>query len=168
MAVSEELAKNHYADLAERPFFPKLVEFICSSPVVAMCWEGLDVVAQGRSMIGATNPLKSLPGSIRGDYSIEMGKNVRATVPFDHLWTVHQLSYPIMRTAFFQCTNWFTLFHRCIGFHLDRSFTEVIALRAVPANWRCGSMSPSCALTRGMPMPGSMSNAQQTRHISPH
>lgn len=76
MNVPKELAESHYADLSERPFFPDLVKFITSSPVVAMVWQGLDVVKQGRSMIGATNPLKSAPGSIRGDFCIEMGKNI--------------------------------------------------------------------------------------------
>ena len=66
MKVSRELAEQHYAVHRERPFFPGLVEFIISSPVVAKVWEGEGVVAAARKMIGATNPLNSEPGTIRG------------------------------------------------------------------------------------------------------
>jgi len=76
MKASEELLKNHYADLSAKPFFSKLLEFVGSGPVVAMVWEGKDVVKQGRSMLGETNPLASKPGSIRGDYSIDIGRNI--------------------------------------------------------------------------------------------
>ena len=68
--------QEHYVHLKDRPFFPKLVEFMSSSPVVAMVWEGKDVVKQGRKMLGETDPLQSLPGSLRGDYSIDMGRNL--------------------------------------------------------------------------------------------
>jgi Nucleoside diphosphate kinase len=71
---SMERAEEHYHDLSERPFFPVLTKFLSSSPVVAMVWEGKDVVRQGRSIIGATNPLESAPGSIRGDLCIITGK----------------------------------------------------------------------------------------------
>lgn len=67
---SKELIEEHYADLAEKPFFPKLRAYMLSGPVVCMVWEGLDVVKQGRAMLGATNPLQSAPGTIRGDYCI--------------------------------------------------------------------------------------------------
>ncbi|CAG9462717.1 unnamed protein product [Pedinophyceae sp. YPF-701] len=73
---SEELAKQHYADLSSKPFFPALVQYIISGPVCAMVWEGKDVVKQGRAMIGATNPLASAPGTIRGDFCIEVGRNI--------------------------------------------------------------------------------------------
>merc|ERR1712193_536434 len=63
MKASEELLKQHYADLAGKPFFNGLVEFIGSGPVVPMVWEGKNVVKQGRQMMGQTNPLTSLPGS---------------------------------------------------------------------------------------------------------
>ena len=76
MQASEELLKQHYADLSGKPFFPKLVEFIGSGPVVPMVWEGKDVVKQGRQMMGETNPLASKPGSIRGDFSIDIGRNI--------------------------------------------------------------------------------------------
>ncbi|RUP47144.1 nucleoside diphosphate kinase [Jimgerdemannia flammicorona] len=69
---SRALAEEHYADLRARPFFRGLVEYMTNgkAPVVAMVWEGKDVVRQGRAMIGATNPLESSPGSIRGQYCV--------------------------------------------------------------------------------------------------
>ena len=102
MSVSRAHAEKHYEDLKERPFFPGLCEYsacpisaeaprravaaltarlrssaaVCSGPVVAMVWEGKDVVKQGRAMIGATNPLASAPGTIRGDFCIITGRNV--------------------------------------------------------------------------------------------
>jgi hypothetical protein len=63
--VVQELASKHYAEHDGKPFFPKLVNFLSSGPVVAMVWEGKDVVKYGRTMIGATNPLASAPGTIR-------------------------------------------------------------------------------------------------------
>jgi hypothetical protein len=59
-----------------RPFFPKLVNFLSSGPVVAMVWEGKEVVKYGRTMIGVTNPLASAPGTIRGDFGIDVGRNI--------------------------------------------------------------------------------------------
>lgn len=76
MAVSRELAEQHYDVHKERPFFQGLVDFITSSPVVAMVWEGDGVVASARRLIGATNPLTSEPGTIRGDYGIQVGRNL--------------------------------------------------------------------------------------------
>lgn len=72
--ASEELLKEHYADLAARPFFPGLIEYMKSGPVVPMVWEGLGVVKTGRVMLGETNPADSKPGSIRGDYCIQTGR----------------------------------------------------------------------------------------------
>eukprot|EP00735_Rhodelphis_limneticus_P001091 TRINITY_DN1164_c0_g1::TRINITY_DN1164_c0_g1_i1::g.17209::m.17209 TRINITY_DN1164_c0_g1::TRINITY_DN1164_c0_g1_i1::g.17209 ORF type:complete len:165 (+),score=64.55,sp/Q56E62/NDK1_TOBAC/75.51/4e-78,NDK/PF00334.14/2.5e-56 TRINITY_DN1164_c0_g1_i1:45-497(+) len=74
--VSRDLAEKHYADLSARPFFKGLVEYMISGPVVAMVWQGKQVVKTGRQMLGATNPLDSAPGTIRGDYSIDIGRNV--------------------------------------------------------------------------------------------
>lgn len=74
---SEELAREHYADLSARPFFPALVKYITQgTPVVAMVWEGKDVIRQGRRMVGATNPLEADPGSIRGAYAVSVGRNI--------------------------------------------------------------------------------------------
>jgi nucleoside-diphosphate kinase len=74
--VERSLAEKHYADLSAKPFFGGLVEYMCSGPVVSMVWEGKNAVLTGRKMIGATNPQASEPGSIRGDYCIEVGRNV--------------------------------------------------------------------------------------------
>jgi nucleoside-diphosphate kinase len=76
MTVTRELAERHYAEHAERPFFGELVEFITSGPIVAMVLEGADAVPAARQVIGATNPLEAAPGSIRGDFAIEMGTNM--------------------------------------------------------------------------------------------
>mmetsp|Transcript_17349 Transcript_17349/g.28490 ORF Transcript_17349/g.28490 Transcript_17349/m.28490 type:complete len:151 (+) Transcript_17349:2310-2762(+) len=73
---SKELAREHYAELSEKPFFPYLVDFITSGPVVGMVWEGKGVVATARKLIGATNPLASEPGTIRGDFAVDVGRNV--------------------------------------------------------------------------------------------
>ncbi|XP_069693944.1 nucleoside diphosphate kinase [Periplaneta americana] len=73
---SEDLLKKHYADLAGRPFFPGLVKYMSSGPVVPMVWEGLNVVKTGRFMLGATDPKDSNPGTIRGDLCIQVGRNI--------------------------------------------------------------------------------------------
>lgn len=76
MSVSRALAEQHYDVHREKPFFSGLVEFITSGPVVAMVWEGDGVVAAARKMIGATNPLTSEPGTIRGDFGVNIGRNI--------------------------------------------------------------------------------------------
>src|SRR4051794_21807716 len=76
MQVTEDLAKEHYAEHAERPFFGELVEFITSGPIVAMVLEGTDAIKAARQVIGATNPLEATTGSIRGDFAVEVGKNM--------------------------------------------------------------------------------------------
>merc|ERR1712119_124477 len=68
--------EKHYADLATKKFFPGLVEYMCSGPVVAMVWEGDNAVKTGRKMLGATKPFDSEPGTIRGDYCIDVGRNI--------------------------------------------------------------------------------------------
>lgn len=68
--------KKHYADLSSKPFFPGLVKYMSSGPVVPMVWEGLNVVKTGRVMLGETNPAASLPGTIRGDFCIQVGRNI--------------------------------------------------------------------------------------------
>uniref|UniRef100_A0A8C3NDN4 nucleoside-diphosphate kinase n=1 Tax=Geospiza parvula TaxID=87175 RepID=A0A8C3NDN4_GEOPR len=74
--ASEDLLKQHYIDLKDRPFFPGLVKYMNSGPVVAMVWEGLNVVKTGRVMLGETNPADSKPGTIRGDFCIQVGRFV--------------------------------------------------------------------------------------------
>ncbi len=76
MQPTRELAEKHYGVHKERPFFAGLVEFITSGPVVAMVWEGDGVVASARKIIGATNPLTAEPGTIRGDYGANIGRNI--------------------------------------------------------------------------------------------
>merc|ERR1712002_210965 len=76
MWASKDLLRNHYKDLADKPFFPGLIDYMSSGPVFAMVWEGKSVVSMGRVMLGATDPLKSAPGTIRGDYCIEVGRNI--------------------------------------------------------------------------------------------
>jgi nucleoside-diphosphate kinase len=76
MTMSRELAERHYAEHAEKPFFGELVSFITSGPLVAMVLQGDRAVDAARQVIGATDPLQAYPGSIRGDYAIEVGQNM--------------------------------------------------------------------------------------------
>lgn len=76
MQVSRELAEQHYAEHKERPFFGELVDFITSSPVFAMVWEGNNVIATARNMMGKTNPADAAPGTIRGDFAVSVGMNI--------------------------------------------------------------------------------------------
>ena len=76
MNVSRELAETHYGVHRERPFFAGLVDFITSGPVVAMVWEGDGVIASARKIIGATNPLNAEPGTLRGDFGVNVGRNI--------------------------------------------------------------------------------------------
>ncbi|XP_025904782.1 nucleoside diphosphate kinase 3 [Nothoprocta perdicaria] len=74
--ASEELLREHYGALRERPFYRQLLKYMSSGPVVAMVWQGLDVVKTVRTMIGETNPADSRPGTIRGDFCTDVTKNV--------------------------------------------------------------------------------------------
>lgn len=90
--ASKEHLQVHYQDLKDKPFFAGLIDYMNSGPIVAMVWEGLDAVKQGRVMLGATNPLQSAPGTIRGkcsfycislmnlefigDYCLQTGRNI--------------------------------------------------------------------------------------------
>lgn len=76
LRVSRDQAAQHYAEHEGKPFYPDLVDFITSGPVVAMVLEGPAAVTTVRTMMGATNPLDSAPGTIRGDYALEIGENV--------------------------------------------------------------------------------------------
>ncbi len=68
--------EEHYADLSSKGFFAGLIEYMNSGPVCAMVWEGDNAVATGRKMLGATKPFDSAPGTIRGDYCIDVGRNI--------------------------------------------------------------------------------------------
>ncbi len=76
LRVSREQATAHYAEHEGKPFYPGLVDFITSGPALAMVLEGPAAVATVRTMMGATNPLDSAPGTIRGDLALELGENV--------------------------------------------------------------------------------------------
>jgi len=74
--LDEATAKQHYAEHEGKPFFDELVRFITSGPLVAICVEGPDAVAAVRTLMGPTDPVAAAPGSIRGDYGLEIGQNL--------------------------------------------------------------------------------------------
>jgi len=74
--ISEATAKEHYGEHAAKPFFPGLVEFITSGPSVSMVVAGKDAIRVMRSINGATNPVDAAPGTIRGDFALDVGRNV--------------------------------------------------------------------------------------------
>jgi nucleoside-diphosphate kinase len=76
MLVERDLAERHYAEHTDKPFFADLVEFITGGPLVAAVFEGYEAVVAARQVIGATNPLEASPGSIRGDYALEVQTNL--------------------------------------------------------------------------------------------
>ena len=76
MQMDRDLATQHYAEHEGKPFFGELVDFITSGPLVAMVLEGHEAVKAARQIIGATNPLEAAPGSIRGAFALEVGKNM--------------------------------------------------------------------------------------------
>jgi len=76
MTLDQQEAEQHYAEHQGKPFFEELVSFITSGPLVAMILEGRDAVKAARQVIGATNPLEAVSGSIRGDFAIEVGQNM--------------------------------------------------------------------------------------------
>jgi nucleoside-diphosphate kinase len=76
LQIDDEFAGRHYAEHTEKPFFGELVDFITSGPLVAAVLEGPEAVASARQLIGATNPLEAVPGSIRGDFAVEVTFNL--------------------------------------------------------------------------------------------
>lgn len=76
LTITEELARTHYAEHVEKPFFPELLEFITSGPVVAMEWSGDGAIAVCRSLMGATDPKQAAPGTIRGDLGLVVTENI--------------------------------------------------------------------------------------------
>ena len=76
MVPTEEIARSHYDVHKERPFFPGLIKFVTSGPVVCMAWEGVEAIAVARKLIGATNGRNADPGTIRGDFGMDMGYNM--------------------------------------------------------------------------------------------
>lgn len=76
LQVSTELAQEHYAVHKERPFYKDLIDYITASPVVALVVEGPNAIKMVRNMVGATNPLEAASGTIRGDFGMEIGRNL--------------------------------------------------------------------------------------------
>ncbi len=88
LQMSRELAEAHYAVHRDRPFYSSLVTYITSGPVVAMVWQGQAAVAAARATIGATQPVAAAPGTIRGDFAMEVGRNlVHGSDEPDNAWT---------------------------------------------------------------------------------
>jgi nucleoside-diphosphate kinase len=76
MQVDEALAKRHYAMHEGKPFFQSLIEYITALPIVAMVWEGPNAISNVRQIMGATDPSKASPGTIRGDYALDISNNL--------------------------------------------------------------------------------------------
>ncbi len=76
MQIDRNLAQKHYSAHTDKPFFSSLIEYITSGPVVAMVWEGPHAVRAVRALMGSTDPLEANPGSIRGDYALDIEKNL--------------------------------------------------------------------------------------------
>jgi len=76
LTIDEDLARRHYAEHVERPFFPELLDFITKGPVVAMEWSGESAVSVARTLMGATDPKKADPGTIRGDLGLAVTQNL--------------------------------------------------------------------------------------------
>ena len=76
LRISRDLAEKHYAEHRRKPFFNPLIDYITSGPVVAMVVEGKEAVKVVRSLVGKTNPIEASPGTIRGDYAMDVGRNV--------------------------------------------------------------------------------------------
>lgn len=74
--IHKELAEKHYAIHKGKPFYPGLIEYITSAPVMAMVWEGPNAVAAVRQMMGATRPVDAAPGTLRHDFALEVGRNL--------------------------------------------------------------------------------------------
>ena len=76
LTPSKEHFEKHYSDLSTKKFFPSLINYMLTGPVVATVWQGTQAVKVGRRIVGETDPVESLPGTIRGDYCIEKGRNI--------------------------------------------------------------------------------------------
>jgi nucleoside-diphosphate kinase len=94
LAVSQTLAEQHYAMHKGKPFYEPLVAYITSGPVIVMAWEGQGAIEAIRQTVGATNPVKAAPGTIRADYALEIGRNL-----------IHASDGP--ETATFELGLWF-------------------------------------------------------------
>lgn len=76
LTPSRQLLEKHYAELKKKEFFLELIEFMISGPVIAMVWQGRGIITYARKLLGETDPLASLPGTIRGDLGVDLGRNI--------------------------------------------------------------------------------------------
>ena len=76
LIASRQLLEKHYAELKDKAFFTGLIEFMLSGPVIAMVWQGRGIINYARKFLGETDPLNSLPGTIRGDWGVDIGRNI--------------------------------------------------------------------------------------------
>ncbi|XP_068583940.1 nucleoside diphosphate kinase, mitochondrial [Cebidichthys violaceus] len=76
LKVSDDLLSQHYSEMRTKPFYPRLLEYMTSGPVVVMVWEGHKVVQTTRTMVGHTNPAEAQAGTVRGDFSFHVSRNV--------------------------------------------------------------------------------------------
>jgi len=76
ITASKQLLEQHYCHLKDKSFFNDHISYMRSAPIVAMVWQGNDAIATGRRMLGATNPRESAPGTIRGDFCLDVGRNL--------------------------------------------------------------------------------------------
>jgi nucleoside-diphosphate kinase len=76
LTIDDDLASRHYAEHVDKPFYGDLVAFITSGPVVAMEWSGENAIPAGRSIMGPTDPVAAPPGTIRGDFAVEITENI--------------------------------------------------------------------------------------------
>ena len=76
LTIDRDLAEDHYAEHVDKPFFDDLVSFITSGPALAMVWSGQDATRQVRGMMGDTDPAEAAPGTVRGDFALDLGRNV--------------------------------------------------------------------------------------------
>lgn len=74
--ISEELAAKHYGEHVEKPFYEPLIKYITSGPVLATVWEGKNTISCVRTVVGKTNPQEAAPGTVRGDFGMETGRNI--------------------------------------------------------------------------------------------
>jgi len=129
MQADEKLLKEHYKDLVSKPFFPGLLSYMTSGPVVPMVWEGDGVVKAGRTILGATKPAESAPGTVRGDYAIDVGRNVCHGIALMHFWCQCVASFVLLVSCVcgwsMQCCP---AFARVCMMHLMVSYTTCVIL----------------------------------------
>uniref|UniRef100_A0A8B9JG91 Nucleoside diphosphate kinase, mitochondrial n=1 Tax=Astyanax mexicanus TaxID=7994 RepID=A0A8B9JG91_ASTMX len=106
LQVSEELLSQHYASLHRKPFYPSLLRYMTSGPVVAMVWEGHNVVKSTRMLVGNTNPAEADPGTLRGDFSIHISRT-EGLAFYDKLML--EIPPPLLCRSFF-CLSFLLLF----------------------------------------------------------